>query len=148
MSTQKTFNAIDDAQRNRTGGFVPGKLGRRSSRPGQALLGDPSDGIDPYLPANGNLGYRVSRYDLDLEYKVATNRLAGVAAITATTVSNLTRFSFDLSSALKVERVTINGKRPPRDTHRGHKLTITLATELPAGGGMIIVVKYAGNPKP
>ena len=27
--------------------------------------------IDPYLPDNGNFGYRVSRYELDLEYKVA-----------------------------------------------------------------------------
>ena len=35
--------------------------------------------IDPYLPHNGNFGYRVSRYELDLEYKVAINRLAGSA---------------------------------------------------------------------
>ena len=39
--------------------------------------------IDPYLPANGNFGYRVSRYELDLEYKVAINRLSGSATITA-----------------------------------------------------------------
>ena len=31
--------------------------------------------IDPYLPADGNFGYRVSRYELELEYKVAINRL-------------------------------------------------------------------------
>jgi len=30
--------------------------------------------IDPYLPATGNFGYRVSRYELELEYKVAINR--------------------------------------------------------------------------
>ena len=30
--------------------------------------------IDPYLPHNGNFGYRVSRYELDLEYKVAVER--------------------------------------------------------------------------
>ena len=34
--------------------------------------------IDPYLPANGNFGYRVSRYELELEYKVTINRLSGV----------------------------------------------------------------------
>ena len=39
--------------------------------------------IDPYLPKNGNFGYRVSRYELDLEYKVAINRLSGSATITA-----------------------------------------------------------------
>ena len=36
--------------------------------------------IDPYLPKNGNFGYRVSRYELDLEYKVSSNRLTGTAA--------------------------------------------------------------------
>ncbi|HEY9311859.1 M1 family metallopeptidase [Williamsia sp.] len=127
---------------------MPGKLDRRSSRTGQALLGDPSDGIDPYLPANGNIGYNVSRYDLHLEYRVSTNRLAGVATLTATTVSTLSRFSVDLSSSLKVDRITVNGKRPTRYTHRSHKLTITLGTELPAGGAMTIVVKYSGNPRP
>ncbi|MBI3691537.1 MAG: M1 family peptidase, partial [Mycolicibacterium aromaticivorans] len=42
--------------------------------------------IDPYLPNNGNFGYRVSRYELDLEYKVAINRLTGTATITAATL--------------------------------------------------------------
>ena len=37
--------------------------------------------IDPYLPKSGNLGYRVSRYELALEYKVAINRLSGSATI-------------------------------------------------------------------
>ena len=49
--------------------------GRQESDPGRV--------IDPYLPANGNFGYRVSRYELDLEYKVAINRLSGSATITA-----------------------------------------------------------------
>ena len=39
--------------------------------------------IDPYLPNSGNFGYHVSHYDLDLEYKVAINRLSGSATITA-----------------------------------------------------------------
>ena len=34
--------------------------------------------IDPYLPKTGNLGYRVSRYELALEYKVSINRLSGI----------------------------------------------------------------------
>ena len=37
---------------------------------------------DSYLPSGGNGGYRVLHYDLDLDYRVATNRLAGRAAIT------------------------------------------------------------------
>ena len=45
--------------------------------------------IDSYLPKNGNAGYRVSRYELDLEYKVAINRLSGSATITAVTLIEL-----------------------------------------------------------
>ena len=41
--------------------------------------------IDPYLPKSGNLGYRVSRYELALEYKVAINRLSGSATIALAT---------------------------------------------------------------
>ena len=68
--------------------------------------------IDPYLPANGNFGYRVSRYELDLEYKVAINRLAGSATITAVTLAALRTFTLDLSDALAVTKVTVNGQRP------------------------------------
>lgn len=127
---------------------MPGKAGRHSGGAGQPLLGDPTDGIDPYLPGNGNLGYKVSRYDLDLEYKVSTNRLAATALITATTLSTLTRFSLDLSHALKVDRVTIKGHKVRRFSHHHRKLTITMADELPAGGVMTILVKYSGNPRP
>ena len=48
------------------------------------LLGAPSDAIDPYLPRNGNLGFRVLRYDPELEYKVTSNRLDATATLTAT----------------------------------------------------------------
>lgn len=34
--------------------------------------------IDPYLPNSGNFGYRVSRYELELDYKVSSNRLSGL----------------------------------------------------------------------
>lgn len=37
--------------------------------------------IDPYLPNSGNFGYRVSRYELELDYKVSSNRLSGTATI-------------------------------------------------------------------
>ena len=68
--------------------------------------------IDPYLPANGNFGYRVSRYELDLEYKVAINRLSGSATITAVTLAALRTFTLDLSDALTVSKVSVNGQAP------------------------------------
>nr|WP_307851818.1 M1 family metallopeptidase [Williamsia sp. CHRR-6] len=115
---------------------------------GGPLLGDPTDGIDPYLPKNGNLGYRVSRYELDLEYKVASNRLAGVAIITATSLTRLTRFTLDLATSLTVSRVSVNGRRPARYSHRDNKIAITMTDALPPGAAMTITVKYGGSPRP
>jgi aminopeptidase N len=104
--------------------------------------------IDPYLPANGNFGYRVSRYELDLEYKVNINRLSGTATITAATLASLKTFSLDLSDALAVSKVSVNGHRPA-SFHRSHgKLNITLSSALPAGAAMAITVRYAGTPRP
>ena len=91
--------------------------------------------IDPYLPANGNFGYRVSRYELDLEYKVNINRLSGTATITAATLASLTTFSLDLSDALVVSKVSVNGHRPA-SFHRSHgKLHVTLSVGTACGGG-------------
>ncbi len=70
----------------------------------QPLLGSPADELDPYLPDNGNLGYRISRYDLELEYKVASNRLEGTATLTATSYVALQRFTLDLAQTLSVSR--------------------------------------------
>lgn len=127
---------------------MPGKSGGRSARgPRQPLLGAPLDGLDPYLPHNGNLGYRISRYDLELEYKVAANRLTGTATLTATSYNQLRRFTLDLASTLSVSKVTVNDKRV-RFSHRSRKLSITPDTPIPPGGAMTIVIRYSGTPRP
>ena len=96
------------------------EAGRKSTRPcrGHCRVSKPKKDksgppvIDPYLPKNGNFGYRVSRYELALEYKVAINRLTGSATITAVTLAALRTFTLDLSDALSVAKVTVNGRRP------------------------------------
>ena len=72
--------------------------------------------IDEYLPKNGNPGYQVSSYELDLEYKVSINRLSGSATITAMTLDELQNLTLDLSNALKVSKVSVNGKPAPLPT--------------------------------
>ncbi|WP_029116837.1 M1 family metallopeptidase [Mycobacterium sp. URHB0044] len=104
--------------------------------------------IDPYLPANGNFGYRASRYELELEYKVHINRLSGVATITAVTLASLKTFSLDLSDALTVSKVSVNGRRPASFKCSHGKLDVTLSSALPAGASMTITVRYAGTPRP
>ena len=104
--------------------------------------------IDEYLPKNGDPGYQVSRYELDLEYKVSINRLSGTATITAVTLTELQQVSFDLSNALAVSKVSVNGKRADHFSCRGGKLRVRLAGKLPTGAALSIVVRYGGSPRP
>lgn len=104
--------------------------------------------IDPYLPKNGNFGYRVSRYELELEYKVSSNRLAGTATITAVTLASLQSFTLDLAENLGVTKMSVNGKRPAHFAASGGKLRIRLDRPLPAGSAMSIMVRYGGVPRP
>ncbi|NNH73182.1 M1 family metallopeptidase [Nocardia uniformis] len=104
--------------------------------------------IDEYLPQNGNRGYRVSRYELGLVYKVSSNRLSGRAEITAVTTGIRDRFSLDLSQALGVSKVLVNGAKAAKYVHQQGKLVITPQQRIPAGGALALVVQYAGAPKP
>lgn len=104
--------------------------------------------IDPYIPGSGNFGYRVSRYELDLDYKVASNRLAGTAVITAVTLASLKTFTLDIADALTVSKVSVNGRRPAHFGTSEGKLRIRLDAPLPVGSAMSIVVRYGGSPRP
>ncbi|MGO8935875.1 MAG: M1 family metallopeptidase, partial [Mycobacterium sp.] len=104
--------------------------------------------IDEYLPKNGNPGYRVSRYELDLQYKVSTNRLSGSVTITAVTVTELQQLTLDLSSALTVSKVSVNGKRAAQFSCGRGKLRVRLASKLATGAALSIVVRYGGSPRP
>lgn len=104
--------------------------------------------IDPYIPGSGNFGYRVSRYQLELEYKVASNRLSGLATITAVTLAPLQSFTLDLADTMAVAKLTVNGRRPAGFSTSSGKLRIRLADSLPAGSAMSIAVRYGGAPRP
>lgn len=104
--------------------------------------------IDPYLPTSGNFGYRVSRYELDIEYKVAINRLTGTATITAVTLASLRTFTLDLADTLSVTKVTVNSARPQQFRTSSGKLHIALRDVLAPGAAMTIVVRYGGAPRP
>jgi aminopeptidase N len=110
-------------------------------RPGDASAGD------PYTPHHGNGGYHVESYELDLDYRVNSNRLSGKASITAVAEQALTRFALDLSG-LRVSKVTVNGRRVSRYTQRAGKLHITPSSTLMDGAEFIVDIQYAGNPKP
>ncbi|MGO9104130.1 MAG: M1 family metallopeptidase [Mycobacterium sp.] len=124
------------------------KPSAKKSAPKNARGGAEHTVIDPYLPRNGNLGYRVSRYELDLEYKVAINRLSGLVTITAETLTELAEFALDLSDAMTVSKVSVNGKRAAHFACRDRKLRIRLSSRLASGAVLSIVVHYHGSPRP
>ena len=104
--------------------------------------------LDPYLPDSGNTGYEVSHYELDLEYKVASNRLSGTAVITAVTLEALREFTLDLTDSISVAKVWVNGRHPARFATSGDKLRIKLPAVLPADSPLEVTVRYSGSPRP
>jgi len=103
--------------------------------------------VDRYVPSHGSTDYKVESYELELDYRVNSNRLTGKATITAYATQSLSRFSLDLSG-LRVSKVSVNGRRPQRYAHRGGKLHITPATPIPDGAEFSVDIQYGGNPRP
>ena len=50
---------------------------------------------DEYYPEYGNGGYDVDHYDLDIAYNPFSDRLKGLATISATATQNLCSFNLD-----------------------------------------------------
>ncbi|HJP71157.1 MAG TPA: M1 family peptidase, partial [Candidatus Limnocylindria bacterium] len=65
---------------------------------------------DPYFPGDGNGGYDVEHYLLDVRYDPATDALTGVATITARASQNLSAFNLDFDDPLNASGVSVNGR--------------------------------------
>jgi hypothetical protein len=107
-------------------------------RPGAAGVSD------PYFPLDGNGGYDVQHYDLDVSYDPPTDRLTGIATITATATQDLSRFDLDLVG-LTVRSITVNG-RAATWQRSGQELVVTPARGLRKGDGYSVKVRYDGVP--
>ena len=83
--------------------IVPATAGA-APRPGAAGIGD------PYFPKDGNGGYDVAHYGLELAYTPKTRPCcAGVATITAKATQDLSSFNLDLGG-LNVRSVKVGGR--------------------------------------
>jgi aminopeptidase N len=100
-----------------------------------------------YLPDSGNDGYRTLAYDLDLGYRVATNRLDGTATIRMLATADLRRFSLDLTR-LRVAKVKVDGTKATRFTQSAAKVVITPGAVIEAGEEFVAVIEYSGTPAP
>jgi hypothetical protein len=100
---------------------------------------------DPYFPLDGNGGYDVSDYRLNVRYDPDTDELFGRAVISARAMRNLSSFNLDLDG-LSVERIRVDGSRAgwSRD---GAELTVTPAAGIPRGERFEVVVVYSGVPE-
>src|ERR1700754_2205988 len=78
---------------------------------------------DPYFPLDGNGGYDVGHYDLDIAYEPATDVLRGVERIKARATQDLSSFNLDLHG-LTVRSVSVDG-RSARWSRSGDERTIT-----------------------
>jgi hypothetical protein len=110
---------------------------------------------DPYFPGDGNGGYDVTHYNLNVTYDDKSGVLTGVTDIDATATQNLSQFNLDLKG-LTVRSVTI-GSRPPTTadpgapatwTRKKNELVVTPPAGLPAGKRFYTRVKYDGIPTP
>ena len=68
---------------------------------------------DPYLPGHGSLAWSVAHYDLELDYKVAGNRLDARAGLRVVAATELSRISLDLAH-LRVSKVSADVRRVTR----------------------------------
>jgi Peptidase family M1 domain/Peptidase M1 N-terminal domain len=118
--------------------------------PGAALAADggvpgaPGVG-DPYFPLDGNGGYEVQRYKLELRYDPATDVLKGIATIRARARQHLSRFNLDLVG-MQVRWVSINGRRADwaRD---GSELTVIPRATLRRSDLFTAELHYDGVPQ-
>jgi aminopeptidase N len=118
--------------------------GPGGSRPGAPSPGAPGLG-DPYYPLDGNGGYDVAHYGLDLRYDPATDVLAGTAVISARATQSLSSFDLDLQG-LEVRSVSVGG-RPATWTREGQELVVTPAHPLHQGRRFLVEVVYDGVPQ-
>lgn len=102
---------------------------------------------DPYVPGHGDPSYDVLSYDLVLDYSVETNKLSGTATLRVVAREALDRLTLDLY-ALRVSKVTVDGAQPGRYSQRPGRLVVKTRREVQPGQELVVVVTYAGTPRP
>ena len=104
---------------------------------------------DRYTGVEFNLGFHVTHYDLDFDYKVAPNRLEATATLTLTTWRELNHLTLDLTSGLAARRVEASsGFGVKRYRQSGGKLRITFDQFIPVDTELQLTIRYGGTPRP
>ena len=114
---------------------------------GQPAPAPGADGIgDPYFPLDGNGGYDVDSYTLDLHFDPDSDVLGGTATIVATATQNLSAFNLDFLG-FEISSATVDGD-DATTSRDGGELTVTPAADLADGAEFTTVIAYEGVPEP
>jgi hypothetical protein len=122
-------------------GFVSLALTAHAER---FTLGSPGIG-DGYFPLDGNGGYDVEHYLLQVRYEPSSDRLSGVATISARATQSLSRFNLDFDG-LDISAVAVDGCAASWARADG-ELTVTPERGLPEGTPFQVVIDYSGIPE-
>ncbi len=108
---------------------------------------DPAGSPDPYLPGHGTNAYRVTRYELELDYKLSSNRLNGRATVHAVTQRATSAIVLDLTG-LRASKIQLSGRKVRKFSQRADQLVIVPDAALMPGEEFTVDVRYEGNPSP
>ncbi|MEU6192117.1 M1 family metallopeptidase [Streptomyces sp. NPDC047061] len=125
--------------------------GHGSAAPGASAAASgpaPSPGTpglgDPLMPLDGNGGYTVRRYTLDLDWRAPGTPFPAGTTISATATQALSRFDLDFAGNT-LHRVTVDGA-PAAAVRDGDELVVTPARPIPRGGTFTVHVAYTADP--
>ncbi|MDQ1593883.1 MAG: hypothetical protein QOH40_439, partial [Arthrobacter pascens] len=94
-----------------------------SPGPAAALPAAGPGTTDPYVAGHGTDAYRVLRYELELDYKLASNRLVGRAVVRAVAARTTSAVVLDMTG-LRALKIALNGSRVRRYTQRAEQLVV------------------------
>lgn len=103
---------------------------------------------DPYLPGAGSNAYRVERYELELDYKVSSNRLSGRAVLYGVAQAPASAIVLDLAGNLRATKVQLDGRKAGRFSQRAGQLVVAGQAGLQPGQRFTLDIRYEGNPAP
>ena len=122
-------------------GLAPGAA---SAAPASTIGGNGAG--DPYFPLQGNTGYDVKHYWINLRYAPHRHQaLSGDVRIRAKAHHALSRFNLDLRSAMRVHRVLINGQPARFAQPNKHELVIRPRKLLAGGKVFWAHISYSGH---
>src|SRR3954447_5401682 len=118
---------------------VPAVAGAVTFNPGAPGIGD------AYFPLDGNGGYDVSHYDLNVAYDPKTDVLRGLEKLDVTAKQDLSAFNLDLFG-LTVRTILVDGSVARWSRDEG-ELTITPRKGIRRGDDFTVLIAYDGVPE-